>query len=359
MKTRNILSLLLCLAVLLSGCGSLLESEYISVTPHTEQHQTEDDEDILTAENYLSLENAILSFVENGVTDGVIRIYDYSGNLESDLEKATYTISTNDPLGAYAVDTITYDCSLIVSYYEIHIRTEFRRSLEQIQAIQPVANGNALETQIAESMSNYDSALTVRISYYNGQDAAQIAEDYYRAHPATAMEMPHVTVNIYPDGGYVRIIEILFDYSLEAEELLSRQDAVETSARAAQEYIRYRETETDKLQLLYTYLQERFTYTTGTTTTPVYSFLCEGIVDSVGSARSLQALCDEAGLECYTVEGSHLGEPYTWNIVCVDGVYCHTDLFRSLISGNDSLTLFKDASMGNYTWDAAMYPPCP
>ena len=359
LKLTRLLALLLGMALLLTGCGSLFESEYVSITPHTEQYSPEENENALTAENYLSLKNAILSFVENGVEDGVIRVYDYSGDVEEDLEQATYEVAKSDPLGAYAVDYITQDSALIVSYYEIRIHIKFRRTLEQIESVQRVTPSSPLESLVADAMANYDDELTVRLSYYNGQDPAAIAQAYYLSHPSSAMEFPQITVNLYPESGNVRILEVLFAYSQTSEELKSRQSAVETSLRAAQEYVRYRDTETAKLQLLYTYLQERFSYESGSTTTPVYSFLCEGIADSAACARSLQALSDEVGLECYTVEGSRDGKPYFWNIVCVDGMYCHADLCNSLLSGSDSLTLYQDDAMASYSWDRTLYPACP
>ena len=49
---------------------------------------------------------------------------------------AVYEVSRGDPLGTCAVDYMTYDYSKIVSYYEIHVHTTYRRTLEEIQSIQ-------------------------------------------------------------------------------------------------------------------------------------------------------------------------------------------------------------------------------
>lgn len=357
MKKRHLCSAL-ALVVLLTGCASLLVSEYKTVTPHTEQSSVEKDDNALTAENYLSLKNAILSFVEDGVKDGVIRIYDYAGDVEEDLDTATYEVSRLDPLGSYAVDYMTHDCALIVSYYEVHIDITYRRTAEQIRDIQRASGTTELTELLERALTAYDGALTVRMSYYNNQDVPEMVRQYYDAHPFTAMQMPAVTLNIYPESGYVRILEILLSYDQPSEDLKEKEEAVATSVRAAKEYVRYRSTETGKLQLLYTYLLERFGYVSGTTSTPVYSFLCEGIADSEGCAKSLQSICDQIGIECYTVNGNKGGEPYYWNIVCVDGVYCHTDMLRSLLHLSETLTLYTDSAMTEYFWDAELYPVC-
>ena len=348
-------ALLLALALLLGGCAD----EYVSVTPHTEPEETPAAQNVVTAENYVSLRNAVLSFVEDSVSEGIIHIYDYSGDVEEDAQNAVYEVSREDPLGAYAVESMTHQCTWIVSYYEIRVQIEFRRTPEQIAAVERVASMSVLRERLAEAMEQGQESLTVRLSYDSGDDLVEMARACYRERPAEILEMPEITVSRYPQqGGYVRIVEILMTFEHTPEELQSRQEAVATSANAASEYVRYRETETGKLQLLYTYLLERFLYEPGTSSTPAYAFLCEGIASSEGAARSLQILCDEMELECYTVEGTLNGEPYVWNIVCVDGVYCHVDLYRTLLDGSESLPLLLDGAMTGYQWDTEAFPAC-
>ncbi len=356
---RRMCAALALLCLLLSGCSRFVVQEYETVSPHAEQHVAAVDEDALTAQNYLSLKNAILSFVENGVENGVIRTRDYSGEVEEDLAAAAYEVSKLDPLGSYAVDYMTHDCARFVSYYEIHISITFRRNVEQIRAIRRVSSNAALPELIDQAMAAYEPALTVRLSYYDGQDVEALVRDYYAFNPGKAMELPDVTVNVYPESGYVRIVEVLFAYSESAESLLQKQEAVASNVRAAGEYVRYRSTGAGKLGLLYTYLQERFRYTPGLSATPVYSFLCEGVAGDEGCAKSLQLICEQIGLECYTVSGNRSGEPYCWNVVNVDGGYRHIDLFRALAEEESSLPFYADGELDDYYWDREAYPECP
>ncbi len=349
---------LLLLLLALSGCARLVTQEYETVQPHAEQPSTLEDEDALTCQNYLSLKNAILSLVRGGVEDGVIRTRDYSGDVEEDLNAASYEVSKLDPLGAYAIEYMTHDCTQIVSYYEIRIHITFRRTVEQIQSIRRVDSSTALSELIDQALADYAPELTLRLSAYDGRDLGALVRDYYAENPATAMELPELTVNIYPESGNVRIAELLFTYSEPAERLLEKREAVTDNVRAAGEYVRYRSSEEDKLQLLYTYLQERFSYTPGMSATPVYAFLCEGVAGDEGCAKSLQIICDQMGLECWTVVGNRSGEPYSWNIVCVDGRYRHVDLLRALLKGADPLPFFSDGELSDYYWDATQYPMC-
>ncbi len=50
-----------------------------------------------------------------------------------------------------------------------------------------------------------------------------------------------------------------------------------------------------KLQLLYSYLTERFTYTEEQTQTPIYSLLCEGYATSWSMAQCWALFAREAG----------------------------------------------------------------
>ena len=137
------------------------------------------------------------------------------------------------------------------------------------------------------------------------------------------------------------------------------QRDVSESLRAAEIYVRYCASETEKASLLFTYLAERFPYQEGSSRTPVYSALCQGVADSKSMAQSWQLLCDEVGIKCQTVSGMRGGESYWWNIVTLDGGHCHLDILRDLL-GSGTLRLRYDEDMtGEYYWDQAQTPACP
>ena len=67
-------------------------------------------------------------------------------------------------------------------------------------------------------------------------------------------------------------------------------------------------------------------------------------------------MCAREKLKCYVVNGSRNGEPYSWNIISVDGVYYHVDLLHNLRSG--SFEMMFDDEMTGYIWDYDSYPTC-
>ena len=354
---RFLWSLVLLLA--LTGCAALVPSEYLTVSPHADSGVQTTDADAVTAENYVGLKNAILNLVRTGQTEGVIRVSNYDGDVTADLPEAAYEVCKQDPLGAYAVDYMTHSCTQIVSYYEIRISITFRRTAEEIARIQSISTQYQLQERLQYALDRYSSRLTLRLSNYREQDRdiPDLVTSYCAANPGTVMETPSVSVSVFPESGSVRILEINFTYTHTPEDLNAKAAAVQQSIDAAAEYIRYREDSRDKLQLLFTYLMERFQYREAETATPLYSALCGGIADAAGLAQAWQLICDQAGVECFTVTGMRDGESCTWNIVGVDGGYRHLDLQRCVLQ-LEQLTLWNDNEMGSYYWNTEQYPAC-
>lgn len=345
--------LLLCT---LSAC-SLAPEHYLSVTPHAGTTTRVEQTDAVTVEDYAQLKQAILDLVEAGQAEGSIRAVNYQGDLESDLTQAAYEVAKAEPLGAYAVDYMTHDCTLIVNYYEIRVRITFRRTAREIASIEHLASQALLETRLQQAVDDLEPRVTLHLNNYRDADIAAMVAQYCARHPGTVMEAPTVTVSAYPDSGAARILEINLAYTDTVQVLRNKQKAVQESVDAAAEYIRYRQTDRDKAELLFTYLTERFTYTAGQTATPVYDALCAGVADPTGLARAWQLICDRAGVACYTVTGLRGGQEACWNIVSFDGSYRHVDLAACILE-EGTLRFRTDPEMTEYYWNAADYPAC-
>lgn len=355
---KRTIFILLCF-FLLSGCASLAPEEYYAVTPHQDSSVQPAPADAITVKDYQSLKHAIWSQVHAGQTEGVIHVTNYDGVVEDDLRSAAYEVSKLDPLGAYAVDYMTHTCTRIVSYYEVRVSITFRRTAREIAQIQSVTTQEQLQERLERALDNGHSRLTVRVTGYAQQDQEipALAEAYCAANVSRIMETPDVSISVYPETGNVRILEINFLYTNTPQTLLDKKDAVEESIHAAVEYIRYREGDYDKAQLLYSYLIQRFQYQQAETVTPLYDALCGGIADPAGLAQAWQLICDRAGMECYTVTGLRNGEPYTWNILRAGSYYRHLDLAKCVLEGS-GLVLRSDPEMGSYYWNTELLPAC-
>ena len=173
----------------LTGCANVIPSEYATVKPHVESSGKTAQEDAVVVSNYPQLKNAILRFVQERRTEGYIRVNTYDGDVESDLAEAAYEVARVDPLGVYAVDYMTHECTRIVSYYDIRINITFRRTAAEIAAIESVGTQVLLQRRLQQAVEDGERRVTLRMSSYRDQDIAAMVAEYCAANPTAVMEV--------------------------------------------------------------------------------------------------------------------------------------------------------------------------
>ena len=105
---KNIVFLLLCGALLLSGCG-LLRREYSRTEPHSATYYEGDRRDVLRAESYQDLVNDLLLLVAAHAEEGTVWYYaEEETDLSREAQRACAEVQQETPLGAYALDYLTY-----------------------------------------------------------------------------------------------------------------------------------------------------------------------------------------------------------------------------------------------------------
>ena len=344
---------------LLCACSIVPPAEYVRISAHNAPIVQKTQTDAVTVENASQLERAIRGFVSESVEHGTIRAYSYNGNIEEDLSAAAYAVSREDPLGAYAVDYMNHSCSLIVSYYEIHIDITFRRSREEIAAISYITNSAGPQTKncVRAAILEGSPVLALCFTRYGGNRFSELVREIYDESPESVMTLPQVNTATYPQTGTSRIAELSFDYGVQTQELRRMRQAVEDYRSSVLPSVIHCDSDRERAETVLFDLSERFDYREGTAKAPVYSLLFEGVADSEAAAKSWKLLCESAGIECDCVHGMRNGEEYWWNIVCLDGSYCHVDILRDLLD-KSILRTYNDSAMTEYYWDAAAYPVC-
>ncbi|MCD7881230.1 MAG: hypothetical protein LUG47_06160 [Clostridiales bacterium] len=358
---RRIAALLLALCLLpaLSGCESLLERDYRSVSRHISQTSDTEDTSALRAESYSDLVNSVQFFVSMGETEGGVHLYQYSGDVEQDVADACQEVLEQDPLGAWALEDITWTSSRIVSYYECVFTFTYRHTVSEIASIQSVVGSNAIRDALGGAISNYDSSLVLQISSYYAQKELLLGlvQEAYYSLPGYAQGYPDVSISVYPQEstGTQQIVEISFTWSDSQETLQARAEAIASAAATL--------VGTDPAQgevgywLLYSRLADGLSYSADNGRASVYTALVTGRTNSEGVALAFQYLCDQAGLTSLTVQGTLDGSPHWWNLVEVDDVWRHVD-----VTAGDSQEDFlrSDSQVSDrYTWDTEQYPACP
>lgn len=212
---KRTLTALLCALLLLClcGCGSFLEREYSSLTPHSAAYYESEDRSVLRAESYQDLVNDLMLLVSNHEESGTIWLYTSQTPLDTGeaIDRACREVQEETPLGAYAVDF--FSCTVsdnARNYSELQLTIGYRRSAEQVNAMVHITNAvTALPTLLANAAASDKSELVVQVGYFDRQEeeiraiTAQI-----QAESPMAGGKPW-EVCFYPEGGAVGIVEIL------------------------------------------------------------------------------------------------------------------------------------------------------
>ena len=350
MKIR-VIPLALALSLALTGCASMLERPYLRVSPHEAVSAGENSSSALRVENYQDLVNAILYLVTEGEEHGVLGLYNYTSDVESDLTRACVEVGQEDPLGAYAVEYIRHDYALIVSYYEANIYITYRRTPEQVDAIISVTGTSAIRRALRNVLADFSPEAVLRVNYFAGGDEQYFLDLLHQAYydaPVSALGMPEVKVKLYPDTGLQRIVEFTLTYPEDRGTLLrrgrlltQRLEELSPLPAAAEE--------------LAGLVRDGLVVTDEKGYSTAYHALVEGQADSEGAALAYQLLCDRAGVTCLLVQGTLNGAPHFWNIVTDDGkTYYHVDLSAELFALSDEELTGADG----YQWDREEYPAC-
>lgn len=352
MKKRMLPVLLVLL--LLAGCASMLDRDYVSVEPHDQFSDTGTDSSALRAENYQGLINAVMYLVSQGADHGVIRLYNYTNDVDTDLNRACLEVATEDPLGAYAVDYIKYDYSRIISYYEANVQITYRRTPEQIKNVVSVTGSSAIKDELRQALTKFSPEVVLRVSYLAEDEnyIVDLVRQAYYDTPGAALGMPEAAVMLYPGSGFQRIVEINLTYSDSADTLRQIRNALTEQAEAC--LAKLDKTPGQLPDSVYNYLRGHVLYeaTEEQSLSTAYAALVEGQADSEGFALAYQLLYGLAGGDSLVVYGTLAGNPHFWNLVNTADGWLHVDAARS-----GSLLLTSEAMQkANYDWTAEDYP---
>lgn len=353
---KRLTALFLAACLLLSGCSIWMDGSYVSITPHMEQ-RNEQSQNVDWISNVDQLHEAVRTMVNYGRANDLFYIRNYGEKSVSvDMRQVEYWIKNTDPIGAYAVESITYELGVNGEQSTLSVNIDYRHSRTEILRIQKVSGLENTQKAIHSALNKLSTELVLYIENYQDADFAQIVEDYAQKEPDVVMEIPAVSVTVYPNQGEERVAEIKFTYQTNRDNLRTMQSQVKRVFESAQLYINSDETTHEKYTHLYSFLMERFEYKFDTSITPAYSLLRYGVGDAKAFAVVFAAMCRQIGLECLTVSGTRDGAPWSWNIVREDDAYYHVDLLRCEEDGE--FREYPDALMSGYVWDYLEYPVC-
>lgn len=212
MKKILVLLFALLLSISAGGCGALLHRDYSVVQPHSSTYYESVDHAVLRAENYQDVVNDLLLLVGDQEKTGTV--WFYRGGEATDVtalaEQACREVQQQTPLGAYAVEYITYTIDNTPrNYVSIQLTLGYRRTAQQMAGIVHATSIAALYDLLSAAADSDSAELTVQLSYFENQQQ-EVRDIVHRVQTekqsATAEPWQ---VFFYPEGGDVGIIEII------------------------------------------------------------------------------------------------------------------------------------------------------
>lgn len=349
---KRILTLLVSLCLMLSGCGNVFDGNYSSVKPHQPQNAPADTHKVSVAD-FSQLYAAVTALVEDGRTEGVITVTDYPfDRLEQDMNRAVNEVARRNPIAAYAVESIQYELGKSGGHVALDVNISYTHNRTEILRIKQVTGVKSAVKLVHSALQQCEADLVLLIRDYEETDFVQAVESYALDYPQHVMEKPQVAVNVYPKTGVNRVVEIRFTYQTSRDSLRSMQEQVRPVFESAGLYVSGNAAEKEKYSQLYSFLMERYDYQLAGSITPAYSLLRHGVGDSRAFAMVYAAMCRQAGLECMVVSGTRNAESWHWNMICDNGVYYHVNLLEGTFRER------TDRQMEGFVWDYSAYPPC-
>ena len=233
MKKMFVPTLALCCALVLTGCASLLERQYVTSDLHTSKFWESEAADTLRAENRQDIVNDLLLLIGQHKESATLRLYNYTDDVAAAdaVQQATTEVRQETPMGAYAVEYITSSVHPQRGYYEIDLIISYRRTAEQMKTVVNATSAEAVASLLEAAVEEGKEELAVRIGYWDATSRETI--DAAMAELRAEKEIdgaPYWAVNCYPAEGEVGLVEFLLNAPAPEETPEEEaEDAVETA----------------------------------------------------------------------------------------------------------------------------------
>ncbi len=352
---KRLLAALLAGCMILPGCASILERDYVSVTPHKSTTTDAGSSSALRVENYQELVNSLSYLISAGAEGGVIRLYMEPAQAEDDLRNARLEVLQEYPLAAYAVENITYETEPVLTYTEARVSFTYQRTPHQISSIVSVTGISAIRAALSAALTQFSSECVLRISIFDqGEDYIRdLIQQLYYANPAAALEYPETEVYIYPNSGKQRIVEVLFHYENNSIVLSERTLLLEQTCQRLANRLIVAESVNPTAAMSAVLNTGRYDPEGGST---AYAALLEGGANSEGLALAMAAVCEQLDIPCKIARGLYDGQPHFWNVVTGENGWRHVDLTRQDFS--DVFYTDEQWQLLGYTWLESTLPAC-
>lgn len=365
MKRTLCLLLVPVMALTVTGCAALFDTEYSVTEPYQAEavsvEETGESAAVGSISNYASLKRAIEYLVTQHEESAELQFQNYDGSIGQDLSAACWEVKSSSAIGAFAVDYMSYDLSRIVSVYQAELYITYKRSADQMSALEAVANFTAFTDKLDQAIRERRTYLVLEtgIASITADVVREKVEEAYYADPLACPVMPAAEVAIFPESGVSRIFEITLSYGADGQTLAAMDGELRTAVEemvlltAPAGWTEETFLPRDRAEALYAYIRDNCFWDV-TAGAAAWDALVGGRADSEGLAMAYMAGCQALGLDCTVVLGRLNGEDHVWNLVTIGDVTYHVDVTDEAVFLADDEMLLS----AGYWWDTSLYPVC-
>lgn len=365
-------ALLLAVSLALSGCTAMLERSHVSSTAHVDYAVEAGDDSILRAETYQGLVNSLRYFIDGHRSGGVIRLYNYTGDVETDLAAARDEV-LQDPVGAFAVGSLSCDSTRILTYYEVKLTIRYTRTAREVEAIPEVVGLSGVQQELSRLVNERQRSAVFMASYFSGDGGLVeklFVESVYNApalfcYPAGPETDLKYQISLYPETGTRRIVEVKVSWRDSDPEAAERVEELERTVSALLE-ANPPAGEGYTVEELAALVRDVHGGEDAQGANLPQAVLSGEAASDGGLLLAMEYLCHQCGIEAVTAWGE--GPRRSWLIVSTPDGYRHltADFLYARPEDPDGeepevpAALYTDREMTElgYEWPASLYPVC-
>lgn len=334
MKKIKLLALLAACMVSLTGCAGDDDIYYTSID-HSERGEVKlqgvGGESIT---GYYALKGALMNMVYMGVSDDVLRIDSYSGDLDDDLRAIIQEITTAEPIGIYGVSSISAEQARVLTYRELSIQIQYKRRPEEMQAVTTVSSPYDLQNRMSDMFRDFaeTKAFYMDEASHRPEDLDGYLYAAWMKCGGRAVGLSRASYELYPEEGENCVLEITASYSYEKERLEEMAAFVSDSVAKICQGMEGRDVR-EKVRFVENYLSSHVKYdynarrvvneTRGgqpkSAIYTAYGVFSDGVGAQSGLVLAASAMLDAMGID-HTVETGEVGgDIYSWLTVNIEG----------------------------------------
>jgi len=350
-----------------SACANLLEGSSETIVPHISAPFERQPDLQITVADLEEFSQLLLELIMAQEPEITIQYHNFdSEDLQAELRHVSNEILENHPIVMYSVANIAVTVTRFVTYFEVDIEIEFKRTLEQVSSVVTASSQRYMMVQLLEFMSRYEEeAVFLTSLQLEKEEIINLIVGIYYQNPRRIVMLPFVTVEVFPEEpeeGNERIYEIRFGYTENPEMLRLFSGNLDLYVRQNAEHA-VGETDAEILLSLVELLIASTIFDEGTARTismhgpqnfaaTAFGALVRGSAVGEGFAMAFKALCDELRFDCRVVLGFLDDRVHAWNLIALDGHYYHIDVAMCSVDGLESAFFKTDEDFEeNYTWD--------